>query len=251
MFGKTYDQSWHDEYSAQTLTSARRILPTVLAIGPIQSICEFGCGHGHWLAAAIEQGIVDCIGLDGEWTDRSKLLIPQKQFRSVDLGKRVDLGRQFDLAISLEVGEHISPENAKMFVKNITSSSRIALFGAAIPLQGGFKHVNEQYPSYWRALFNEAGFEAFDVIRPLHWADTSIHYYYRQNILCYIDKQSTQLIEGCRALQRRLYEEREPLDLVHPEKYELMASYGAIALKRLVPQLPRAIIQVVKRRLRS
>jgi Methyltransferase domain len=249
MSKQIYDQSWHDAYSAQTIHSARKILPAVFELkARVESVCEFGCGHGHWLSAAREAGVGSVLGIDGAWTDRQKLLFPERNFRVADLSAKLELDQRFDLCISLEVGEHLPARAAAAFVNSIARSSSLVLFGAAIPFQGGYRHINERYPSYWADLFDREGFSAFDIIRPSHWADKSIHYYYRQNILIFAERADTDLIGRCRAAMERLAFTR-PLDVVHPEKYDLMASYQAIALKRLLPKLPRSIVTYLTRHL--
>ncbi len=84
-----YDATWHDTYGAQTLYSAERILPYIFQLWPVKSILEVGCGHGHWLQVARALGIEDVIGIDGDWTDRSKLMFPAERFRAFDLGEKL------------------------------------------------------------------------------------------------------------------------------------------------------------------
>ena len=66
---------------------------------------------------------------------------------------------KFDLAYSIEVGEHIPKAFARSFVKYIASLSDFVIFSAAFPGQGGQGHINEQPQQYWRELFQLEGFE--------------------------------------------------------------------------------------------
>lgn len=66
---------------------------------------------------------------------------------------------KFDLAYSIEVGEHIPEEYAKTFVQFISSLSDFIIFSAAFPGQGGQGHINERPQEYWRDLFLLEGFE--------------------------------------------------------------------------------------------
>lgn len=56
--------------------------------------------------------------------------------------------RRFDLAMTIEVAEHLTPVRADSFVEDLTRLSDVVLFSAAIPAQGGINHVNEQWQSY-------------------------------------------------------------------------------------------------------
>jgi SAM-dependent methyltransferase len=244
-----YDQSWHDAYGKQTFASANKILEYLLRLGPFHSVLDVGCGHGRWLASAKSVGARRIFGVDGHWTDRTKLLIPIDQFRAQDLTQEFDLGERFDLAICLEVGEHVASTSASKLVRSLVTHSDLILFGAAIPLQGGFGHINERWQSYWRDLFLQHGFVAYDVIRPKFWYDASIHYYYRQNMIVYVNKSAARLSEAAGLLRTEMERDNHLFDFVHPEKYELMASYNAIVLKRLLPKLPIGFFNAVRRKI--
>ena len=65
------------------------------------------------------------------------------------------LERKFDLAISLEVAEHLKSSSSEDFVQSLTTLAPMILFSAAIPHQGGLHHINEQWLEYWGDLFNK------------------------------------------------------------------------------------------------
>jgi hypothetical protein len=115
-----------------------------------------------------EQGVDDGLGLDGDYVDTTRLHIPADEFRAVDLERPPAPDRRFDLAMSVEVAEHLAPATADGFVTLLTALAPVVLFSAAIPGQGGVEHVNEQWPALGRALVH--GFEPYDVVRPLVWA---------------------------------------------------------------------------------
>ena len=64
----------------------------------------------------------------------------------------------YDLALCIEVAEHLQPEYAETLVDNVTRSARVVFWSAAHPGQGGTCHYNEQPPEYWEALFAARGF---------------------------------------------------------------------------------------------
>lgn len=243
-----YDQEWHHYFASMTSQSAHKIMGYLCTHFNIQSAIEFGCGHAHWLEVATQLGIADIQGLDGPWTELDQLRIDQKNFRVTDLEASVNLSRQFDLAICMEVGEHLHENAASILVRSISSHSDLVLFGAAIPLQGGFKHINERWQSYWADLFIAEGYRPFDLVRPVFWNDTELHYYYSQNTLVYIRENAFELIKKAELAQIRSHS-NPILDVVHPEKYMDYAGYESIALKRMLPRLPRALWKVIRRRI--
>jgi SAM-dependent methyltransferase len=245
-----YDQGWHDLFGQTTSHSAALILGYVIGLLKPKSLAEVGCGHGHWLAAAEKFGIVDFFGIDGPWTETSRLLIPPERFLSADLGHKLELGRTFDLVLTAEVAEHIPPEQADQFVENVCCLGPVVLFGAAIPHQRGFQHLNEQWPSYWIAKFAARGYQVFDIVRPRFWTDRSIHYYYRQNLLIFVEESQTELIGRLSGLKSQISEEVGALDMVHPEKFSETANYDSISLRHLLPKLPRAVAVMLKRKLK-
>lgn len=91
-----------------------------------------------------------------------------------DLSEDPRLTKKYDLAISLEVVEHLSSESANMFIACFTNMSDIVLFSAAIPGQGGENHINEQWPEYWSGLFNERGYVGLNFARRRVWNDRRI-----------------------------------------------------------------------------
>lgn len=62
-----------------------------------------------------------------------------------------------DLALCLEVAEHLPPEMAPGLVRFLVSRAPRIVFSAAHPGQGGTGHLNEQPKEYWIRQFEEAG----------------------------------------------------------------------------------------------
>jgi SAM-dependent methyltransferase len=243
-----YDQSWHVTLGDKTAHSARTILSHLFSLFPTRSVLDLGCGHGHWLAVARELGVQRSIGVDGAWTRPEALRIPADDLRCCDLEARIDLNVRFDLAISLEVGEHLRPAAAPTLVENLTRHSDLVLFGAAIPMQGGFNHINERWQSYWVALFAAVGYRHFDLVRPLVWDDASVHSWYRQNAFVFVRSTRDDLMRVADAELIRLARDRLPIDMVHPEQYGPISAYQRINLRALLPRLPGALWRAIARR---
>ena len=156
-----------------------------MRLAAIGSVIDVGCGVEGWLRAFSENGIATLRGLDGNYVDRSQLYIPSESFAEIDLQQPLHLEGRYDLAVCLEVAEHLDTKSGRALVRVLTGLAPVILFSAAVPGQGGIGHVNEQWPRYWRRLFEEHGFKMLDVIRPLIREDRRVKWWYRQNIVMF------------------------------------------------------------------
>ena len=187
---KPYDRDFYAGRHAGTVHSARTILSILMErIPEIHSAVDVGCGIGTWLSVLREKGVEDIQGVDGDWVDPEMLEIPRERFLRIDLGvSAVKLPKRYDLAISLEVAEHLAPDRAKEFVSSLTALSDHVLFSAAVPFQGGRNHVNEQWQHYWIELFRAVDYEVHDFIRPGVWDDERIPFWYKQNLFLFSNR---------------------------------------------------------------
>jgi hypothetical protein len=174
--------------------------------------------------------------VDGDWALKAKLEIPREKFLVHDLTAPLKLNRKFDLAICLEVAEHLPAAQARAFVKTLCDAADRILFSAAIPGQGGRHHVNEQWPAYWAELFAEFGFECYDVLRPRIWDDPRVLWYYAQN--CLIFARPGTLASTAVATT--------PLSLVHPELWSAQVA-RLNSPGKLLERLPKAVLSRLRR----
>jgi len=212
-----YGHSFYKNRHENTLYSARTVLSIIIdALPEVNSAIDFGCGVGTWLSILKENGVGEIQGLDGPWVDQNLLEIPEQDFHRVNFEKRIDLDKKYDLAMSLEVAEHLSHETTSCFVDSLVNASNFILFSAAIPLQGGRGHINEQWPDYWADLFNARGFVCLDFVRRAIWNDDQILPWYRQNILVFVKKEQMQKVK---IPGLDLCNNHSPISLVHPAIY--------------------------------
>ncbi|MDH5472002.1 MAG: class I SAM-dependent methyltransferase [Gammaproteobacteria bacterium] len=212
-----YSHNFYKDKPQETFYPANTIIQAVLDILPeIHSVVDFGCGVGAWLAAIKDRGIDNIQGFDGPWVDQNLLTIPLENFKRTDLSQEILLDQKYDLAISLEVAEHLPETSARTFVKSITNASDFVLFSAAIPLQGGTHHVNEQWQDYWASLFKEHNYETIDLIRAQIWDDEKIPYWYKQNILMFVKQER---LADLKIHHPDSSTSKLPLRLVHPDIY--------------------------------
>jgi SAM-dependent methyltransferase len=207
--GYVYSGDFYADRRSRTLHAARTILAALPVSIVRRRIADVGCGTGTWLAAALETGSVEAFGYEGDWVRGDMLDDGRIAFTPHDL-ELPCTGPEVDLAISLEVAEHLSPARAEPFVAELTAMAPAVLFSAAIPGQGGVGHRNEQWQSYWAEKFAARGFGAFDVIRPRIWTDSAIPAWYRQNIILYLGPDLAA-VSGLSPTPPGL------LDKVHPE----------------------------------
>lgn len=184
----TYGPAFFDKQAQASHRSAAAILPVVLDLVDCASVVDVGCGVGPWLRAAVDLGVDDYLGVDGDWVPADLLAVPADRFHPHDLQEPLDLGREFDLAICVEVAEHLPAAAAGTLVDTLTRLAPVILFSAAVPDQGGDGHINEQWPRYWAELFGARGYAAHDCIRLPVWHDERADWWYRQNVLLYVDR---------------------------------------------------------------
>ncbi len=210
---------YHYEETVHNLVAPQKIVPVVLNLFKPLSVIDVGCGTGTFLKVFKDLGVTEVLGLDGHWVDRSKLLnhIREEEFAEVDLENLSfeNFNTTYDLAVCLEVAEHLNPDAADLLVSNLVRFSRRILFSAAVPFQGGINHVNEQWPSYWEAKFMKHGFHFYDVIRPSIWNDPDIPYWYKQNIFFVCQQDPAPSLTPL--------PQSEMHHIVHPDLYTILA----------------------------
>jgi SAM-dependent methyltransferase len=250
-YGSTFYRDGGDPaHQAATL-----ILGHIRTLHDFGSMVDFGCGSGGWLRAAKDVigkggGVPRLLGIDGPHA-KTFARCDGAQFRFENMEGRVREVGSFDLAISMEVAEHLTEARATSFILDITESSDVVLFSAAVPGQGGTNHINERWQSYWVEKFSALGYQGFDVLRRKFWTDDLLcrSPFYISNAFLYVKAQhplGTSLSSS--GIPRVQLGSGYPLDVVHPGIF-----YGShfenVGPRALASQLPKAVLRAVKRRL--
>lgn len=209
-----YDLEFFDRIRGTSQPSAEAVVPHLMRLAQPSTVVDIGCGEGAWLKEFLSLGVDDCVGVDGTYVQTERLLIPRNSFRQLDLRKPFALDRGFDLAISLEVAEHLPASSASGFVASLCKCAPVVAFSAAIPGQGGTDHLNEQWPRFWADLFSANGFDCYDVLRPILWGDERISRWYRQNLLIFAVPEAARASNLADATPTA-----RPMPLVHPELF--------------------------------
>jgi hypothetical protein len=189
--------------------------------------------------------VENVIGIDGDYIDRNELLIPQDHFRPMDLAAPTHLDDQFELVQSLEVAEHLPASTAETFISFLCSLGPVILFSAAIPYQGGTKHLNEQWPEYWAELFSHHDYFPFDVIRDQVWDNSHVNWWYAQNALLFVKTEQFKTLRNPDQLPVFPSNLRS-LSRVHPRKWQ-SKNESAVPLEQLIPMIPVSAFDFAKR----
>lgn len=181
-----YDAGFYDTIREGTKASAAVVVPLVLSkmklkAGTALNVIDVGCGEGWWAQAFADLGH-EVIGMDGGYITSSPL---NERFLPHNINHPLPehLAGRFDLAVCLEVAEHLSESRAASFVAELCQLAPVVLFSAAIPGQGGTGHVNEQWPGYWQEHFATHEFTVSGALRWDIWDDDRVENWYRQNLL--------------------------------------------------------------------
>jgi len=235
--GKVYRHDFFAEHASGSSRSAAVVVPLVLSRVPVNSVVDVGCGIGPWAAEFLAQGVPDVWGIDGDYVDRAQLRIPAERFAARDLSKPLQFDRAFDLAVCLEVGEHLPKSRAAGLVADLTSLTPCVLFSAAVPRQGGAHHINEQYVPYWVDLFAKQGYEGVDPIRPWILGNDAVEWWYQQNIVMFAAPNHPLLAKGF----------PKPQTIIHQNLYEDL--YARLTVGTLARVLPAAVGRSIRYRL--
>lgn len=237
-----YGPEFFEGQSEGSLLSAKVVVPLVCELLHPRSVVDVGCGRGTWLAVFREYGVAKVLGLDGDYVGRTSLLVPPECFRATDLRKPFTLDDEFDVAVCLEVAEHLPIRSAQGLVESLVGLAPAVLFSAAVPLQGGTNHVNEQWPKYWATLFAGFRYRRVDAIRPTIWKDRRVKWWYRQNTFLFVNETHVGSYPGLASAS----EPEEDLMLIHPDVF-----YQYAWLRNALKHLPSRIFKAGLNRLRG
>ena len=125
-----------------------------------KSVVDFGCGCGFLLERLSQHGVSNILGIEGSEKVEAfwKAELPGALRKNLVIADilNLDYTKEYDLAVCMEVAEHIEASHAADLVTIIArSSSKHIWFTAASPGQGGTGHVNLKPLHYWSNLFEE------------------------------------------------------------------------------------------------
>jgi SAM-dependent methyltransferase len=152
-------------------------------LGP-RTVIDVGCGIGALLEVLKERG---CTVRGIDYADYALGYCRSRGLDVLKLNLECDaypIDETFDVAVSMEVAEHLPASAADRFVDLLVSLSPCVVFTAAPPGPGGRDHVNEQPFCYWIAKFSDRGYWHDEQLTE-KWREewrqvgTVAHWYYR------------------------------------------------------------------------
>ena len=100
------------------------------------------------------------------------------------------------------------------------------MFSAAIPLQGGQNHINEQWNDYWIEKFSAEGYTCLDFLKPYFWDNDQIFWWYKQNIL-FFTKEPQRFSN---------YEMNKLNNVIHPDLFKIKTEELELLRKKNVDE---------------
>lgn len=140
------------------IEDAREFHAIVLERFDIDQVIEFGCGTGRLLYPYFEDG-ASVKGIDQSRYAIQESELPKDCLEQHDLREYYKTDQKYDLALCIELLEHLPESAADTIVATISDAADLAVVTAASPDQGGTHHVNEQPKKYWINKFESQGLE--------------------------------------------------------------------------------------------
>jgi SAM-dependent methyltransferase len=247
-YKKFYHKPYFDNFKDLSYKAGQIILRDLYKDFQFKSVVDFGCGTCGWLKAASElNSDIKLTGIDGHYIkdildfDKAKILYK-------NLEDPVEIERH-DLAISLETAEHLSPQRAYSFVKDLCKSADVVFFSAAVDGHGGANHLNEKTQSYWVSIFRENDYEPFIFLdRKKYWFHKSFERcpYYISGSFLFIKKNT----KNYDLLKKYKINDDFVVDIVHPNilKWRKDENFGVIFnIKRTFFSMLKLLKRVTRR----
>ncbi|HXJ72004.1 MAG TPA: methyltransferase domain-containing protein, partial [Candidatus Dormibacteraeota bacterium] len=159
---KIYDHRFFEEWGVRNrpyVETARYLTALLYRQFQPKRLIDLGCGAGVYAAAFRTHG-VEVVAVDGVVAPPECSIAGPVEIRDLTVPFKNPWG-PFDLALCLEVAEHIPESLAPAFLETITGFSDTLILSCAPPFQRGHHHVNEQPKRYWIERLAPLGF-AYD-----------------------------------------------------------------------------------------
>ena len=183
MKSNTYNSEFFESLFKTASSSAPFIGKYIYHNFKPKTVVDIGCGSGEILKVLTSLGGIECLGIEGPWIQSYQERFSNIQF--ADLNGFIPLRKKFDVAICLEVAEHLEERSASTLISTLTASSDIIVFSAAIPGQSGTDHINLKYPDYWAKHFWNKGYALYLDPRKDFLKNFNIAPWYQQNTLVF------------------------------------------------------------------
>jgi 2-polyprenyl-3-methyl-5-hydroxy-6-metoxy-1,4-benzoquinol methylase len=185
-----YDKDYYElSVDQQAVSSSAMISESIIRDFSPDSVIDVGCGTGALLLALMAKGC-KVVGLENSETALAYCKSRNIHVKKFDIEKDELLSDSiYDVAISLEVAEHLPERKADRYVDLLSHLSNVIVFSAAPPGQLGTDHINLQPNEYWIAKFISCGF-VYDRIMTNEWkkewqGSKSVEGWYYMNLMIF------------------------------------------------------------------
>lgn len=226
----TFTPEIYEQIREGAKRSAATIVPLVYSLLEPRTVADVGCGEG-WFAREFAAHGCRVLAVDREVEPHQEKIRTSDSisglvvfFPSDLLGYWRQHQERVELAVCLEVAEHLPPESADDLIGTLCAAAPVVLFSAAIPGQGGHGHLNEQWPAYWVEKFNAHGFEVSGELRWHIWG-SEVEPWYQQNLLVAAHHERARTLLSEYAVNHGLnqlfgeYAFDDPIPVVHPTTF--------------------------------
>jgi len=147
-----YNDSFFKRNLEWNVPVAERMVDILIKYFNPKTVVDVGCGNAEFIYHFQKRGI-DIKGYDGSSNAINNALVDKKFLELYDLKDKIITQKRYELALCLEVAEHIENKYSKSLIENLTNLSDLVVFTAAPPGQGGHFHINEQPKEFWVSIF--------------------------------------------------------------------------------------------------
>ncbi len=193
---KKYSSNFYNSVTSRAGVASEVVTKIVLMTFQPKSVIDIGAGEGIWSATISKLGnpeLITAVDLPGSTFKNLQDLSADVEYITLNFENEMLQNRRiYDLAICVEVIEHISSRRALLLLDWISENCRTIVFSGATPGQGGTHHINEQHQSYWLNAMMRRGFIPIDNIRPVLDEYKKVPKYYRNNIFFFINSRFIQ-----------------------------------------------------------
>jgi SAM-dependent methyltransferase len=183
-----YSEDYYKEVEEAAVIGAGVMSSTIIEQFSPRTVVDVGCGTGALLAAFRDKG---CAVRGLEYAEAGLRHCRQ---RGLDVMK-FDIESEtpafdasYDVAISLEVAEHLPASKADRYVGLLCALSPVVICSAAKPGQTGRDHVNLQPQTYWIEKFRDKGHlhDAAEArLLSSRWREARVADWYHENIMVF------------------------------------------------------------------
>lgn len=171
------------------------IAETIIKEYQPKTIIEFGCGTGALAREFASRGIT-VVAIDGysmpDFSNYSDVKFTKIDLNNVNETQKFlsSFNSKFDLAISIEVAEHLNPDVSQSFIQWMTSVADVVVFSAAVPHQDGDGHINCRTRQDWYKFLKKSDFVIADTLRIHFTSNLRLGLWHKLNVIDYVRKNS-------------------------------------------------------------